>query len=146
MRILTDSVSLRDLTDPLCLDDTPPSARSSIPKVRLLLSPLSLTFIPLICPPVLTAKLVHWIADPSSYVWLSPDRPSSAPLTPAECPDYNDWRDGLADYPHQYERDFVLTSGVGGVLERFQGRNFVFTHGLNDTGDDVQGCGPNTTG
>lgn len=99
----------------------------------------------LLCHP--SAKLVYWIGDPSSYLWLSSTRPEDAPLTPADCPSYNDWRDGLSNYPLPYERAFVTAqNGSAAVRARFDARSVVLAHGLNDTGEDAATCGANTTG
>lgn len=84
---------------------------------------------------------MYWVGDPSSYVWLHASRPEST----ASCPSFDHWRYGLANYSNAYERDFVL-AGAAGVLARFQSRNFVFAHGLDDDGEDASTCGPRTTG
>ncbi|KAH9930400.1 uncharacterized protein BXZ73DRAFT_77854 [Epithele typhae] len=88
-------------------------------------------------------KVVHYIADPSSYVWLSRSRPG--PLPRSHCPGFDDWRDGLSNYPLDYSAELVA-AGAGAVLARFQIRNVVFAHGLNDTGENAATCGPFTTG
>jgi pimeloyl-ACP methyl ester carboxylesterase len=77
-------------------------------------------------------KVRFVIANPSSYIWFSPDRPLpgggfGVPPQAASCPDYADWRYGLTGDLPAYVR------GSPAALEaRYVGRDIVYLLGTAD--------------
>ncbi|KAM0716672.1 hypothetical protein Q7P37_008117 [Cladosporium fusiforme] len=91
-----------------------------------------------------SAKVVLWVGNPDSYVWLNSYRPLYRP----DCPEYNDWREGLAnyeDYGMSYGSELVK-QGEQAVIHNFQKHNIAYARALQDQGDHSSSCGSNTTG
>lgn len=90
------------------------------------------------------ARVVYWIGNPSSYTWLN----SYRPMYIADCPDYDNYRDGYTDYedyPMTYNAELVA-EGTDAILENFQSRQIAWARALQDMGDHSSTCGANTTG
>lgn len=90
------------------------------------------------------AKVVLWVGNPDSYAWLNSYRPIYRP----DCAEYNDWREGLANYEAYgmgYGNDLVK-KGSEAVIENFQKKNIAYARALQDQGDHSSACGSNTTG
>jgi hypothetical protein len=78
----------------------------------------------------LLARNVHVryvVANPSSYLYFSDDRPEKVDVT--ACPRFDRWKYGLADAP-AYVRD------TAGVEERFARRDVVYLLGTADVNPD----------
>lgn len=91
-----------------------------------------------------SARLVYWIGNPSSYTWLNTYRPMYIP----DCPDYDVYRDGYADYedyPMTYGAELVA-KGRDAILENYDSRQIAYARALQDMGDHSSTCGANTTG
>jgi hypothetical protein len=90
------------------------------------------------------SRVVNWIGNPSSYIWLSTSRPLSIP----DCPDYDDYREGYANF-----EEYGMTYGVGlvkqgrdAILENYRSKEIAYARALQDQGDHSSACGANTTG
>lgn len=83
-----------------------------------------------------TSPLLYVIANPNSWTWMDTSRPH--PVPPGDCPAYDSWRAGYAnftEYPMQYGRALVEQGGRAGVLRRWQARSKAVLVGLRDFDD-----------
>lgn len=69
-------------------------------------------------------RVRYVIANPSSYLYFSPDRP--VPVTQAACPDFNRWKYGLSGAP-------PYVGGTAGLEARYVTRDVVYLLGTADT-------------
>lgn len=67
------------------------------------------------------------ITNPSSYLYMTPDRPGASPEELAACPEYNDYRYGL-NKPNNY----LANAGELNIARRFGEREIVYLLGDAD--------------
>jgi len=85
--------------------------------------------------------VTYWIANPNSYAWFSQDRP----LDTSTCSNYDDWKEGLSNYPNTYANTTVMNgsdAGRAAVMANYNSKSLTYVRGLQDLGDDSSDCKP----
>lgn len=91
-----------------------------------------------------SAPVLYYIANPNSYTWMNDQRP----LDTSDCPEYDNWRHGLAnftEYPMSYGADLVARGGLA-VLSRWNARSKAFAQASQDTSEHSTSCAPFSQG
>lgn len=88
-----------------------------------------------------TTGLTYWLGNPNSYVWLD----SKRPIDTTNCPGYDDWRMGLANYTQSYNKALVA-KGIAAVQANYKSKSIAYVRGLQDRGDTSSDCSPFTEG
>jgi len=88
-----------------------------------------------------TTGLTYWLGNPNSYAWLD----SKRPIDTTSCPDYDDWRMGLANYTQSYNKALV-SKGIAAVQANYKSKSVAYVRGLRDRGDTSSDCSPFTEG
>lgn len=87
----------------------------------------------------------YWIANPNSYAWFTPDRP----LDTSTCSIYDNWKEGLSNYPNTYANATVANgsdAGRAAVMANYNSKALTYVRGLQDLGDDSSDCKPLSQG
>ncbi|THW45516.1 WSC-domain-containing protein [Aureobasidium pullulans] len=90
------------------------------------------------------SPVVLWIANGDSWAWLSDYRPLNIP----DCPTYNDYREGFAqfvEYGMTYGANLVA-QGLDAIKANFDSKQIAWARALQDFGDHASSCAPQTTG
>ncbi|GAB7365958.1 hypothetical protein MBLNU230_g7286t1 [Neophaeotheca triangularis] len=91
-----------------------------------------------------TRPVSYWVANPNSYIWFSDTRP----LPIADCPEYNDYRAGYANfesYPMTYGSHLV-SQGVEAIYANYQSKAIAYGRAIRDFGDKSSSCAATTSG
>ncbi|KAL1297988.1 hypothetical protein AAFC00_006495 [Neodothiora populina] len=90
------------------------------------------------------SPVTYWVGNPNSLSWLSEDRP----LSHANCPDYDDYREGYTNYT-EYGMTYgtpLVNQGREAILANFNTKQVAWARGLLDHGDHSEDCAPYSTG
>jgi hypothetical protein len=90
------------------------------------------------------SPVVLWIANGDSWAWLSDYRPLNVP----DCPTYNDYREGFAQYV-EYGMTYganLVAQGLDAIKANFDSKQIAWARALQDFGNHASSCAPATTG
>ena len=90
------------------------------------------------------SPVTYWIGNPNSLTWMSESRP----LSTTDCSDYDDYRDGFANYT-EYGMTYgnsIVNQGRTTLLANLRSKRVAWARGLLDHGDDSSNCSPFTEG
>ncbi|KZV98112.1 hypothetical protein EXIGLDRAFT_763791 [Exidia glandulosa HHB12029] len=96
------------------------------------------------------------IANPSSVAYFTSERPncnvtsSCSCIAPGYesqcCSDFNDWKNGLNNYPHRFQNAAMNAANKQSIIDRYISRRIHYLYGGNDNEGTANGCGPNAQG
>ncbi|EJD40212.1 hypothetical protein AURDEDRAFT_115982, partial [Auricularia subglabra TFB-10046 SS5] len=95
------------------------------------------------------------IANPSSVAYFTPERPNCnatstcacfAPGYTDCCANFNDWKNGLDNYPHRFQKAAMTAADKTPVVNRYLARTIHYLYGTADNSGTNNGCGPNAQG
>jgi hypothetical protein len=90
------------------------------------------------------SPVVLWVANGDSWAWLSDYRPLNVP----NCPEYNDYREGFAQYV-EYGMTYganLVAQGLDAIKANFDSKQIAWARALQDFGNHASSCAPATTG
>ncbi|KAL1744675.1 hypothetical protein HDZ31DRAFT_38076 [Schizophyllum fasciatum] len=87
-------------------------------------------------------RIVYWIANPGSLLWLTEERP----LPNAECANADRWKYGLTDGVAAYGAYALKHLMREGIVERYNSRNIHYSWGTGDDGPGDTRCQAQTQG